>query len=159
MYSFVKAVDARVDNRPPSYVLYEAVPAVSYNSYVPANVSLNPVITINTPSASQGISRTIIFNATATITLTGTNMQNFLTEQCLSLRAFPLHQCMTNCSIQLGTANVNLQPFQYASALINVNNPTKTQSGRHPSFWSTDERITEVSPEGRPVVSPAGRSA
>ena len=145
MYSFVKAVDSRVDNRPPSYVLYEAVPAVSYNSYIPANVSLNPVITINTPSASQGISRTIIFNATATITLTGTNMQNFLTEQCLSLRAFPLHQCMTNCSIQLGTANVNLQPFQYASALINVNNPTKTQSASQSGTASAPDVCTSYS--------------
>lgn len=128
MYSFAKAVDARVDMRPPTYVLYESVPAVQYMTFVPANVSLNPVITINTPSSSQGISRTIIFNANVTITLTGTNMQNFLTEQCLSLRAFPLHQCMTNCSIQLGTGNVNIQPFQYASGLINLNNPSKGQA-------------------------------
>jgi len=141
-YQFAKAVDSRIDLRPPTYVIYESVPSVQYTSFVPPTASLNPVITVNTPSASQGLSREIIFNATVSITLTGTNMQNFLTSQCVSLRQFPIHQCLTNVSVQLGSGNVNMQPFNYTSALLSINNPTDVQHRAQSGTGSTSDNCT-----------------
>lgn len=121
-----KAIDNRINLSDPTMVIFESVSSVIYQSFPPSTPSLNPVITIPVASG-MGLSRTLNFQANITFTITGTNLENFQSEQCLSMRAFPINQCLTNLNIQLGTNSVSINPQLYTSAFLQYNNDTFIQ--------------------------------
>jgi hypothetical protein len=154
---FAKAVDNRINLEEPTLVVMESVPSVIYQSIPPSQPSNNPVITIPV-AAGMGLSRELLFQAGITFTITGTDLELFQTEQCLSLRAFPINQCLTNLNIQLGTQSVSITPNLYTSAFLQYNNDTFIQRQNQSGTASAVDLVTSYSDIVGTVASPFSNS-
>ena len=150
---FAKAVDNRINLEDPTRIVFSSVPSVIYQNIPPSQPSLNPVITIPVP-AGLGLSRALNFQSQITFTITGTNLNNFQTEQCLSLRAFPINQCLTSLNIQLGTQSVSITPNLYTSAFLQYNNDTFIQRQNQSGTASAVDTTTSYNPLVGTVASP-----
>jgi hypothetical protein len=148
-----KAIDGRVDISEPTLVVYESVPSVQYQQIPPPQPSLNPVITIPV-TPGFGLSRSLAFQASLTFTITGTNLNLFQDQQCLSLRAFPINQCLTNLNVQLGTNGVQITPNLYTSAFLHYNNDSMAQRQNQSGTASAPDFTTSYEPLVGTVSSP-----
>ena len=148
-----KAVDGRVDISEPTLVVYESVPSVQYYSAVPAQPSNNPNIVIPI-SPGFGLSRSLAFQAELTFTITGTALNLFQEQQCLSLRAFPINQTLTNLNIQLGTNGVQITPNLFTSAFLHYNNDSLAQRQNQSGTASAPDFTTAYEPLVGTVSSP-----
>ena len=151
--NLVKAVDARVDLSPPTMVVFESVPSVQYQSINPPQPSQNPVVTINiTPGF--GLGRSLAFSTQITFTMTGTNLNLFTEQQSISLRAFPINQCLTNLNIQLGTNGVQITPNLYTSAFLQYNNNSLSQRQNQSGTASAPDETTSYDSLVGTIASP-----
>jgi hypothetical protein len=150
---FAKAIDNRINLEEPTMVIMESVPSVIYQSIPPSVPSNNCVITIPVASG-MGLSRELLFQAGLSFTITGTNLENFTTQQCLSLRAFPINQCLSNLNIQLGTQSVSITPNLYTSAFLQLNNDTYTQKQNQSGTASAVDLVTSYDDIVGTVASP-----
>lgn len=150
---FAKAVDNRINLEEPTLVVMESVPSVIYQSIPPSQPSNNPVITIPV-AAGMGLSRELLFQAGITFTITGTDLDLFQSSQCLSLRAFPINQCLSNLNIQLGTQSVSITPNLYTSAFLQYNNDTFTQRQNQSGTASAVDLTTSYDDVVGTVASP-----
>jgi hypothetical protein len=124
--NFVKAVDSRVNLDAPTMVVYESTASVQYQTLTTPTSSDN--ITIVIPiTPGLGLSRQLMMNCQLQFTITGTNLNNFVNANCLSLRAMPVNQSISALNIQLGTNGVQIQPNLYTSAFLQYNNETYAQ--------------------------------
>jgi hypothetical protein len=150
---FAKAVDNRINLEEPTMVIMESVPSVIYQSFPPSTPNNNPVITIPVASG-MGLSRELLFQAGITFTITGTDLDLFQSEQCLSLRAFPINQCLTNLNVQLGTQSVSITPNLYTSAFLQYNNDTFIQRQNQSGTASAVDLVTSYADIVGTVASP-----
>jgi hypothetical protein len=151
--NIVRAVDARVDLSPPTMVVFESVPSVQFQQIPPSQPSNNPVITIPiTPGF--GLGRSLAFQTQMTFTITGTALNLFTEQQCVSLRAFPINQCLTNLNIQLGTNGVQITPNLYTSAFLQYNNNSLSQRQNQSGTASAPDETTSYEPMVGTVASP-----
>lgn len=148
-----KAVDGRVDISEPTLVVFESVPSVQYFSAVPAQPSNNPNIVIPI-SPGFGLSRSLAFQAQITFTITGTALNLFTEQQCLSLRAFPINQTLTNLNIQLGTNGVQITPNLFTSAFLHYNNDSLAQRQNQSGTASAPDFTTAYEPLVGTISSP-----
>jgi len=153
MMKLAKAVDGRVDISEPTLVVFESVPSVQYYSAVPAQPSNNPNIVIPI-SPGFGLSRSLAFQAELTFTITGTNLNLLQEQQCLSLRAFPINQTLTNLNIQLGTNGVQITPNLFTSAFLHYNNDSLAQRQNQSGTASAPDFTTSYEPLVGTVSSP-----
>lgn len=131
----------------------ESVPSVIYQTIPPSQPSNNPVITIPVASG-MGLSRELLFQAGITFTITGTDLELFTQSQCLSLRAFPINQCLSNLNIQLGTQSVSITPNLYTSAFLQYNNDTFIQRQNQSGTASAVDLTTSYDSIVGTVASP-----
>jgi len=150
---FAKAVDNRINLEEPTLVIMESVPSVIYQTIPPSQPSNNPVITIPVASG-MGLSRELLFQAGLTFTITGTDLELFQQSQCLSLRAFPINQCLSNLNIQLGTQSVSITPNLYTSAFLQYNNDTFIQRQNQSGTASAVDLTTSYNDVVGTVSSP-----
>jgi len=148
-----KAVDGRVDISEPTLVVFSSVPSVQYYSAVPATPSNNPNIVIPI-SPGFGLSRSLAFQAEISFTITGTALDLFLDQQCVSLRAFPINQTLTNLNIQLGTNGVQITPNLFTSAFLHYNNDSLAQRQNQSGTASAPDFTTAYEPLVGTVSSP-----
>jgi hypothetical protein len=153
MMKLAKAVDGRVDISEPTLVVFESVPSVQYYSAVPAQPSNNPNIVIPI-SPGFGLSRSLAFQAEISFTITGTALNLFTEQQCLSLRAFPINQTLTNLNIQLGTNGVQITPNLFTSAFLHYNNDSLAQRQNQSGTASAPDFTTSYEPLVGTVSSP-----
>jgi hypothetical protein len=153
MMKLAKAVDGRVDISEPTLVVFESVPSVQYFSAVPAQPSNNPNIVIPI-SPGFGLSRSLAFQAQITFTITGTALNLFTEQQCLSLRAFPINQTLTNLNIQLGTNGVQITPNLFTSAFLHYNNDSLAQRQNQSGTASAPDFTTAYEPLVGTISSP-----
>jgi len=153
MMKLAKAVDGRVDISEPTLVVFSSVPSVQYYSAVPATPSNNPNIVIPI-SPGFGLSRSLAFQAEISFTITGTALDLFLDQQCVSLRAFPINQTLTNLNIQLGTNGVQITPNLFTSAFLHYNNDSLAQRQNQSGTASAPDFTTAYEPLVGTVSSP-----
>jgi len=153
MMKLAKAVDGRVDISEPTLVVFSSVPSVQYYSAVPATPSNNPNIVIPI-SPGFGLSRSLAFQAEISFTITGTALNLFLEQQCISLRAFPINQTLTNLNIQLGTNGVQITPNLFTSAFLHYNNDSLAQRQNQSGTASAPDFTTAYEPLVGTVSSP-----
>jgi hypothetical protein len=153
MMKLAKAVDGRVDISEPTLVVFSSVPSVQYYSAVPATPSNNPNIVIPI-SPGFGLSRSLAFQAEISFTITGTALDLFLEQQCISLRAFPINQTLTNLNIQLGTNGVQITPNLFTSAFLHYNNDSLAQRQNQSGTASAPDFTTAYEPLVGTVSSP-----
>jgi hypothetical protein len=153
MMKLAKAVDGRVDISEPTLVVFSSVPSVQYYSAVPAQPSNNPNIVIPI-SPGFGLSRSLAFQAEVSFTITGTALNLFTEQQCLSLRAFPINQTLTNLNIQLGTNGVQITPNLFTSAFLHYNNDSLAQRQNQSGTASAPDFTTAYEPLVGTVSSP-----
>jgi hypothetical protein len=153
MMKLAKAVDGRVDISEPTLVVFSSVPSVQYYSAVPATPSNNPNIVIPI-SPGFGLSRSLAFQAGITFTITGTGLNLMTEQQCLSLRAFPINQTLTNLNIQLGTNGVQITPNLFTSAFLHYNNDSLAQRQNQSGTASAPDFTTAYEPLVGTVSSP-----
>lgn len=153
MMKLAKAIDGRVDLSEPTLVVYESVPSVQYYTAVPPSPSLSPNIVIPV-TPNFGLSRSLTFNAQLTFTITGTNLNLFTEQQCLSLRAFPINQTLQNLNIMLGTNGIQIEPYKYTSAFLQLNNDSFAQRQNQSGTASAPDLVTNYSDIVGTVASP-----
>ena len=153
MMKLAKAIDSRVDLSEPTLVVFESVPSVQYYTAVPPSPSLSPNIVIPV-TPNMGLSRSLTFNAQMTFTITGTNLNLFTEQQCLSLRAFPINQSLQNLNIMLGTNGIQLEPYKYISAFLQLNNDSFAQRQNQSGTASAPDLVTNYSDIVGTVGSP-----
>lgn len=151
--NIVRAVDARVDLSPPTMVVFESVPSVQYQTIPPAQPSNNPVINI-VLTPGFGLGRSLAFQTEITFTMIGTNLNLFTEQQSISLRAFPINQCLTNLNIQLGTNGVQITPNLYTSAFLQYNNNSLAQRQNQSGTASAPDETTSYDPLVGTIASP-----
>jgi hypothetical protein len=153
MVKAVRVVDQRVSLNEPSMVLMKSTPSVNYQQIPPSTPSNNPTITI-VVTPGFGLSRSLAFAANLTFTITGTNLNLMTQQQCLSLRAFPINQCLTNLNIQLGTNGVQITPNLYTSAFLHYNNDSLAQRQNQSGTASAPDFVTNYDSLVGTVSSP-----
>jgi len=153
MMKLAKAIDGRVDLSEPTLVVFESVPSVQYYTAVPPSPSLSPNIVIPV-TPNFGLSRSLTFNAQLTFTITGTNLNLFTEQQCLSLRAFPINQSLQNLNIMLGTNGIQIEPYKYTSAFLQLNNDSLAQRQNQSGTASAPDLVTNYSDIVGTVASP-----
>lgn len=153
MMKLAKAVDGRVDISEPTLVVFSSVPSVQYYSAVPATPSNNPNIVIPI-SPGFGLSRSLAFQAEISFTITGTDLSYMTQQQCISLRAFPINQTLTNLNIQLGTNGVQITPNLFTSAFLHYNNDSLAQRQNQSGTASAPDFTTSYDALVGTVASP-----
>ena len=97
-----KAIDPRINiSEDPVLILNESVPSVQFSNIASTGgPSLNTTYNLSIPP-NQGLSREVFMAFDVEFVITGTTLDAFQAENCVSLRAWPLNATLQSCNINL----------------------------------------------------------
>lgn len=154
-YGIIKSIDGRIDLRQPRYVAFEGPANVTYQQITPPDQTvLNPLFTVNVPSTGMGVNRCMMMTTSGSVTITGTAINNFATQQSISLRAWPLHQCMGNLQAQINDGTITITPNLYITALAMVGNDIKDQSDLQSTTATVPDSVCDYASAVGTIASP-----
>ncbi len=135
-----KAIDPRINiAEDPVLILSESVPSVQFsNLNATGTPSLNQTFNLSVPP-NQGLSREVFMAFDVQFVITGTDLDAFQAENCLSLRAWPLNATLQSCNINLGTNGVSMNCSLYQPVITQWNADSKIQNSDFSSFPSAPD--------------------
>ena len=153
-YSVVKALDGRIDVRQPTMVAFEGPASTTFQQVTPPDQTvLNPLFAL-TVATGMGVNRCMMLTVSGQTTITGTSINLFATQQCIALRAWPIHQMMSNLQMQINDGTLAISPNLYINALAMVGNTNEEQGGIQSSTATAPDLVCGYSSVVGTVASP-----
>lgn len=119
--------------------------SVFWETIQPADpTSLNPQYQINLASQLTGLSRTVWWEFSGSLTVTGTALNLLQVNNRVALRQFAMTSCCNAMNISFGSSNVSLGGLnQYISGLLRVGNGSESGVGIQSACASMPDTVSD----------------